>query len=722
MNDVAELTLRINALEANQAAAALDKLEASGRSAAAASDVLTSGFQKLAAVLGPAALATAFVYAIKGALELEAGYVRLAQMAGTTASQISGLALVAATSGTSLESMATAMAKLNREVGLAKLGDMAAKTQMLKAIGIDPTSGDDPTEVFLKVSRALVGMRDQSIASKVAFDLLGRGFAELRPAMEELVRQGGLHKSVTDEQAAAAKRFEDGLSLLNHQMQLSKIALANDMIPWLQAVITEMNKAYAAGGLFAAAIAGIQTAVTGGDLAAANKEIFETGEKIEKLGRRINELGAGGKDRSPWYDRSLLADLNAQMATAQERLARATEYKRQLENPGSVSGQTPSTAPSAPGGPNEAELRVQKLLDDQKHYAQRLEVIKAFGAQYAEAIRVANVMADLANKEGGVQNQRTAEAMILQKAANDQAALVVQRSSLQAARTLELGKDPEDASGKAAAIAAAIRAINQKMVTDEAETQARIRAERTLTFQLQREQYNAWVASQASLGETIADSFMSQREIENKGYEDRKNALEVFINAQGEAYALGARLREQLEADHQAKLGSLEAQGAQQRFKLEQMTLREQASFYFGTLASITAAGAQHNRTLFELNKVASIANAVISTYEGATKALSWGWPLGPIFAGIITAAGAANIAVIAGTQFGSGTSAPSIGGGTAIPTTPAAGSPATPVSGQTTTIVLQGGDNAMFSRKQLRDLFDQINESNRDGARIIVQ
>lgn len=716
MNDIAELTLRINSLEANQAAAALDKLQASGKGAAQTASLLEGAFNKLMAVLGPTALAYGLYRAVSGALELQASFVKLAEVAGTTSSMISAMDLPARLAGVSLDTVAASVARLGRALGEAQLGDVA-KRGMLKALGIDPKDGRDAALVMVDVAKALVGMKDQNVAGAASLSLLGRGYAELRPFMKELVEQGGLIARTTDEQNRAAKAFEDELVKLNFQIGQSKIALANDLLPWLNSTVVAMNAAYKSGGLLAAAIAGIQTAITGTDLDQANREIFETGEAIARLGKRINELGEGGKDRSPWYDRSLLNALNAQMDEAQARLARAQEYKRQLENPGAVGSQV--IAPAAAAAPEvggSAEDKVRKLMEAAKHYEEQINQLKAYGARYAEEIRTANTLADLAEKEGGVQNQRTAEELLLEKLGNNQANLMVQREYLKQQKELSEGQGN---LAKAAEAAGAIAVINSQIVANEVITQAQIQAARTETFQKQRDEYNAWAAAAAAAGETVAESLMGERELEERHYADRLNSLEVFIAAQGEAYTGGAALRERFEADHQAKMGSLEAQGAQQRLKLEQMTLREQASFYFGTLAQITAAGAQHNKTLFELNKVASIANAIISTYEGASKALAWGWPLGPVFAGIIAAAGAANIAVIAGTHFGSGTSAPSIGGGAAIQTTPAPGSPATPVSGQTggqpvLQVIIQGNvlgtrdfvDNTLIPA--LRDAIDQ--------------
>ena len=60
------------------------------------------------------------------------------------------------------------------------------------------------------------------------------------------------------------------------------------------------------------------------------------------------------------------------------------------------------------------------------------------------------------------------------------------------------------------------------------------------------------------------------------------------------------------------------------------------------------------DRRLFNLGKAASIARAVVSTYEGAAKALTYGPIIGPILAATVIAAGAAQVANIRRQEYGS--------------------------------------------------------------------
>lgn len=182
-------------------------------------------------------------------------------------------------------------------------------------------------------------------------------------------------------------------------------------------------------------------------------------------------------------------------------------------------------------------------------------------------------------------------------------------------------------------------------------------------------------ASRVAEGEAIAQSFDTDAQVEQRAYEEKLARLKEYFASKEDFTVQDQARLEAFEQQHQFNLISANKFGIKSRADIDKMSLDAQLEYYTGTLANITAAGAQHDKRLFELNKVAGIANAIVSTYTGAAAALKWGWPLGPIFAGVIIAAGLANVRAIASAKFGGGTSAPSVGGGTAIGTFPAPGS-----------------------------------------------
>jgi hypothetical protein len=140
-------------------------------------------------------------------------------------------------------------------------------------------------------------------------------------------------------------------------------------------------------------------------------------------------------------------------------------------------------------------------------------------------------------------------------------------------------------------------------------------------------------------------------------------------------------------------------------------------------LGSILNAFSGNSKKVFKIQKAAGIANAIISTYTGASKALELGWPLGPIAAAAITANGFAKVAAIKATTMGGGSSggggggAGSLGGGGAAQD---ANNQASSQSAPTETLIANlniTGQN--FDRRTVIGLVEQINELQEDGMRI---
>jgi len=119
------------------------------------------------------------------------------------------------------------------------------------------------------------------------------------------------------------------------------------------------------------------------------------------------------------------------------------------------------------------------------------------------------------------------------------------------------------------------------------------------------------------------------------------------------------------------------------------------------------------NRKMFEAGKVAAIANATISTIQGATQALSLGPILGPVMAGVVTAMGVANISKIASTKFGGGAK-PSASSAPSIPTPPSPSSTqesAQPAqqAGAQVNLTIQALDPAAIDETTMQSIGDRL-------------
>jgi len=165
---------------------------------------------------------------------------------------------------------------------------------------------------------------------------------------------------------------------------------------------------------------------------------------------------------------------------------------------------------------------------------------------------------------------------------------------------------------------------------------------------------------------------------------------------------------------------------------MEMATLDESALYHAQTwdqkagnvaesLTAMTAGVARENRAMFEINKAAAMASAVVNTAQGVTKALAaYPPPLSFAMAAAQAVAGAAQIAAISKTKFGSGT-APSQAATPATPVAPVGGggggSGGSPTGG---VLRLEGaGPDALLTPRMVKTLVERVSEHVRDGGRV---
>lgn len=167
----------------------------------------------------------------------------------------------------------------------------------------------------------------------------------------------------------------------------------------------------------------------------------------------------------------------------------------------------------------------------------------------------------------------------------------------------------------------------------------------------------------------IDQSLMTDNEKANAAYKHKSlildEALARDIISQQEYHKDSIRL----EMEKQAKLGDLSAIGYLQRQKFAEMSTRAQTHYVLGQITQLTQGVAQNNRAMFEINKIASIANAVVNTYESATTTMkAYPYPYNIAMAALSLAAGFAQVRAIQATTFsGGGTGSGSISGGGSV-------------------------------------------------------
>jgi hypothetical protein len=221
--------------------------------------------------------------------------------------------------------------------------------------------------------------------------------------------------------------------------------------------------------------------------------------------------------------------------------------------------------------------------------------------------------------------------------------------------------------------------------------------------------------------EALRESLLSEKELEREHYRDKKDILDQALANELVTEEEYDRQLEALAMQTQSNLTEIERNAAEARKRISESEKKAKMAMAQSTLSDLSTLMNTESRKLFEIGKAAAIANAIIDTHAGMTKALAQGGFWGIAMAAAVAAKGFASVSAIRSQQFGGGGSgAQATGSNTAAvnaASTPVA-SGATSGSGQTTIIQLQGEN---FSRSAVRALVEQLNESNRDGGRIIL-
>jgi len=267
-----------------------------------------------------------------------------------------------------------------------------------------------------------------------------------------------------------------------------------------------------------------------------------------------------------------------------------------------------------------------------------------------------------------------------------QEAAVLEAELRRIGEQIDANKAKEIELGNAGGIAAALTLTSQTAKRRELERQIEL-------LQIYHDKQIA-----GSTAEIDSTSKLIELREKQAAADKKRNAPEMYIGGPNDSGPLPSLARmqelERAEFDHQAKLDEIKRRGEERRFQIsqafgislvqfEKQNAAQRASTLASGLMQMTAVGAAKNRELFEINKIASIANATISGIRAVQDSYAfgatWGGPVGgAIMAAIAVAATAANLAAINSTQFGGGGA--SAGGG-GIPSL--ATSPGVPVSVQ---------------------------------------
>jgi len=212
-----------------------------------------------------------------------------ADATGASVENLSALEAIALRNGESLDTVTSAIVKLNQALAQDPEGKQA---EILAAIGLsaDELRKKDPALALRDVAVALAAFENDGNKARITAQLLGRSAAELAPLLGDIADAGQLNATVTAAQAKEAEQFNKALSALGAQVTQAGRAIGSEFLPPITAFIQRVNEARVAGASFAEQLR--QGFGGGEDLAEISERIAEIDVELEKVVKRRTTAGS----------------------------------------------------------------------------------------------------------------------------------------------------------------------------------------------------------------------------------------------------------------------------------------------------------------------------------------------------------------------------------------------------------------------------------------------
>lgn len=218
--------------------------------------------------------------------------------------------------------------------------------------------------------------------------------------------------------------------------------------------------------------------------------------------------------------------------------------------------------------------------------------------------------------------------------------------------------------------------------------------------------------------DVLRTALATEAELEATNFADRQAQLADFLEREIITKAEYDELFAKAEKEHWENIKEIRKEALTDLEKFNEMSFKDQAKTVFSELQSITEGVKNENDTLFNINKAAAVANAVINTYEGISKSLSaYPMPLAAIMAGVHAAAGFAQVtSILATTRNTTGGSAKGLSGAAG------AADAATSTQGTNQDVMYVKGlnPNDLFTGSAIRGIAEGLMDYQRNGGTVV--
>lgn len=376
MNAAVKITASVNGQQAvDQLRSSMDKLRDGAMSVG---KTFAAGFIGVQAIQG-------VVNFGKSVIDAADTMDEMAQRTGLTVEQLSELDYAAKLSGTSIDSVQTAMGKL-----AAKATDVAAGNKTAKVafdalgVSVKDSNGNlkSQLQLFEEVGQGIAAINDPTLRAAMAIEIFGKSGAQLLPLLQDM---GALRKEARDlggvigsDFAANAARFNDNLDRMTLLSKGLAKSILSDLIPAVNRMMETMIQASKSGGFFDMLGAGMKQMVNNAavDYVNVDKSIADITAKVANLKKMRDDLT---KDTlANRINNAIFGDvdtIDSQLKNFETVLGQLNEIKRkatEANNPANNS-QADAAAKRALDSLSKTNKETLKLTDAQREAKQQEE-------------------------------------------------------------------------------------------------------------------------------------------------------------------------------------------------------------------------------------------------------------------------------------------------------------------------------------------------------------
>jgi len=187
----------------------------------------------------------------------------LSDATGSSVENISALENIAARTGTSMDTVSTAMIKFNGALKDAKPGSGAELALSALGLSVKELREMDPAEALMKTAVALSGFADDGNKARIVQELFGKSLKEVAPLLNDLANKGTLVSTVTTDAAKQAEKFNQELFNLQKNSTDSARSISSFLVTAINASIERFRLGAIAGKGFWEVLRGDQLRALG---------------------------------------------------------------------------------------------------------------------------------------------------------------------------------------------------------------------------------------------------------------------------------------------------------------------------------------------------------------------------------------------------------------------------------------------------------------------------